>query len=178
MKTLHGTTVLSVRRGDDVALGADGQVTFGETILKAKAAKVRTMLEGKVLCGFAGGTADALTLFEKFEAKLAAYPANLPKAAVELAKEWRTDKVLRRLEAMIAVCNREHSYMITGVGDVMEPDDGIIAMGSGGPYALAAARAMLKYTEMSAQEIVAEAIAIAADIDLYSNREITVLTIE
>ncbi|MCP4231663.1 MAG: ATP-dependent protease subunit HslV [bacterium] len=178
MKTLHGTTVLSVRRGDDVALGADGQVTFGETILKAKAAKVRTMLDGKVLCGFAGGTADALTLFEKFEAKLAAYPANLPKAAVELAKEWRTDKILRRLEAMIAVCNREHSFLITGMGDVMEPDDGIIAMGSGGPYALAAARAMLKYSDLSSEDIVSESIAIAAEIDLYSNREITVLNIK
>lgn len=171
----HGTTVLSVRRGDAVALGADGQVTVGDTVLKAGAVKVREMLDGKVLCGFAGSTADALALFERLEAKLKAYPRNLPRAAVELAKTWRTDKMLRQLDALIAAVNADHSYVITGAGDVLEPDDGIIALGSGGPYALAAARALLAHTDLGAAEICREALQTAAAIDLYSNGNITVL---
>jgi ATP-dependent HslUV protease subunit HslV len=177
MQKPHGTTVLSVRRGDGVALGADGQVTVGDTILKAGALKVREMLDGKVLCGFAGATADALALFERLEEKLKAHPANLPRAAVELAKMWRTDKMLRQLDALIAAVDAEHSYVITGAGDVLEPDDGIIALGSGGPYALAAARALLKHTNLTAAEICRESITAAAEIDLYSNGSITVLEI-
>jgi ATP-dependent HslUV protease subunit HslV len=178
MTKLHGTTVLSVRRGDDVALGADGQVTVGDTILKAGAAKVRDMLDGKVLCGFAGATADALALFERLEEQLKKYPGNLPKAAVELAKTWRTDKMLRQLDALIAAVNREHSYLITGAGDVLEPDDGIIAMGSGGPYAMAAARVLLKHTDLPAAEICRESLLASAGIDLYSNDKLTVLELK
>jgi ATP-dependent HslUV protease subunit HslV len=178
MTKLHGTTVLSVRRGDDVALGADGQVTVGDTILKAGALKVRDMLDGKVLCGFAGATADALALFERLEEQLKKYPGNLPKAAVELAKTWRTDKLLRQLDALIAAVNREHSYLITGAGDVLEPDDGIIAMGSGGPYALAAARVLLGHTDLTAAEICRESLLASAGIDLYSNDRLTVLELK
>lgn len=175
MEKFHGTAVLSVRRYDAVALGADGQVTVGDTVLKTGAVKVRELLEGKVLCGFAGATADALALFERLEEKLKAYPRNLPRAAVELAKTWRTDKMLRQLDALIAAVDAEHSYVITGAGDVLEPDDGIIALGSGGPYALAAARVLLKHTELSAAEICRESLAASAAIDLYSNGNITVL---
>lgn len=178
MKKIRGTTVLSVRRNGAVAIGADGQVTFGDTVLKAKSAKLRTMLDGKALCGFAGATADALTLFSKFEEKLKQYPANLPRAAVELAREWRTDKILRQLEAVIAAVDAEHSLMITGVGDVVEPDDGIIAMGSGGPYALAAARALVAHTDLEPAEVVRTALDIAADIDIYTNHEIEILEIK
>ncbi|UCH79382.1 MAG: ATP-dependent protease subunit HslV [Candidatus Coatesbacteria bacterium] len=175
MTHFHGTTVLSVRRGAQVALGADGQVTYGDTVLKGRAVKVREMLDGKVLCGFAGATADALALFERLEEKLKAHPRNLPRAAVELAKTWRTDKMLRQLDALIAAVDAEHSYVITGTGDVLEPDDGIIALGSGGPCALAAARVLLKHTELAAAEICRESLIVAASVDLYSNDEITVL---
>ncbi len=173
--TYHGTTILSVRKGDRVALGGDGQVTFGDTVLKAGAKKVRPLQEGKVLAGFAGSVADALTLFEKFEAKLKDHPANLPRAAVELAKEWRTDKYLRRLEAQLVVADSSHSFIISGNGDVIEPDDGIAAIGSGGSLALAATRALLSYTELDVKEIVEKALEITADICIYTNREITVL---
>jgi len=178
MTRFHGTTVLSVRRGAEVALGADGQVTYGETVLKGRAVKVREMLEGKVLCGFAGATADALALFERLEEKLKAHPRNLPRAAVELAKTWRTDKMLRQLDALIAAVDAEHSYVITGTGDVLEPDDGIIALGSGGPCALAAARALLQHTELAAAEICRESLLAAASVDLYSNDQITVLELK
>ncbi len=178
MKRLHGTTVISVRREGAVALGADGQVSVGDTILKSGAVKVREMLEGKVLCGFAGATADALALFERLEEKLKAYPRNLPKAAVELAKSWRTDKMLRQLDALIAAVDADHSFVITGAGDVLEPDDGIITLGSGGPYALAAARVLLKHTPLGAAEICREALVIAAAIDLYTNDRITVLELK
>ncbi|MEE8639729.1 MAG: ATP-dependent protease subunit HslV [bacterium] len=174
----HGTTVLSVRRDDAVALGADGQITVGDTILKTGAVKVREMLDGKVLCGFAGATADALALFERLEEKLKAYPANLPRAAVELAKTWRTDKMLRQLDALIAAVDAEHSYVIPGAGDVLEPDDGIIALGSGGPYALAAARVLLKHTGLSAAQICRESMAASAAIDLYSSGSLTVLELK
>jgi ATP-dependent HslUV protease subunit HslV len=172
---MHGTTVLSVRRDAAVVLGADGQVSVGDVVMKAAAVKVRDMLDGKVLCGFAGATADALALFARLEEKLKAYPQNLPKAAVELAQSWRTDKTLRQLDALIAVVNADHSYVITGVGDVLEPDDGIIALGSGGPFALAAARVLLKHTALSAADICRESLAAAAEIDLYTNDKITVL---
>ena len=178
MQKPHGTTVLSVRRDDGVVLGADGQITVGDTILKTGAVKVREMLDGKVLCGFAGATADALALFERLEEKLKAHPANLPRAAVELAKTWRTDKMLRQLDALIAAVDAEHSYVITGAGDVLEPDDGIIALGSGGPYALAAARVLLKHTDLAAPEICRESLAAAAAIDLYSNGSLTVLELK
>jgi len=178
MNKFHGTTVLSVRRGAEVALGADGQVTVGDTVLKGGALKIREMLDGKVLCGFAGATADALALFERLEEKLKAYPRNLPKAAVELAKTWRTDKMLRQLDALIAAVDADHSFVITGTGDVLEPDDGIIALGSGGPYALAAARVLIKHTDLGAAEIVRQGIAEAAAIDLYTNDRITVLELK
>ncbi len=171
----HSTTILSVRKAGRVALGGDGQVTFGDTVLKAGAKKVRPLQEGKVLAGFAGSVADALTMFEKFEAKLKDHPANLPRASVELAKEWRTDKYLRRLEAQLAVADSSHSFLISGNGDVIEPDDGIVAIGSGGPLALAAARALLAYAELGAKEVVEKALEITADICIYTNREITVL---
>lgn len=177
MVAFHGTTVLSVRRDGAVALGADGQVTVGDFVIKSSAVKVREMLDGKVLCGFAGATADALALFERLEEKLKAYPRNLPKAAVELAKTWRTDKMLRQLDALIAAADADHSFVITGNGDVLEPDDGIIALGSGGPYALAAARVLVKHTSLSAADIVREALAVAARIDLYTNENVTVLEI-
>ena len=173
--TYHGTTILAVRKAGRVALGGDGQITFGDTVLKAGAKKVRPLQEGKVLAGFAGSVADALTLFEKFEAKLKDYPANLPRAAVELAKQWRTDRYLRRLEAQLAVADSSHSFIISGNGDVIEPDDGVVAIGSGGSMALAAARALLANTELDAKEIVEKALEITADICIYTNRQITVL---
>ena len=171
----HGTTILSVRKAGQVALGGDGQVTFGDTVLKAGAKKVRPLQEGKVLAGFAGSVAEALTLFEKFEAKLKDHPANLPRAAVELAKQWRTDKYLRRLEAQLAVADSSHSFIISGNGDVIEPDDGIVAIGSGGSLALAAARALLTNDDLDAKQTVEKALEITADICIYTNREITVL---
>jgi ATP-dependent HslUV protease subunit HslV len=171
------TTIVSVRRGDKVALGGDGQVTLGNTIVKASARKVRRLHNGKVIAGFAGGTADAFTLFERFDSKLEKHPGNLMRAAVELAKDWRTDRMLRRLEAMLAVADKSHSLIITGTGDVLEPEDGLLAIGSGGPFAQAAARALLDNTELEPQEIVAKALAIAGDICIYSNQNHTIETL-
>ena len=171
----RGTTILSVRRGGSVALGGDGQVTFGDTVMKSRAAKVRKLKSGGVVAGFAGATADALTLFEKFEEKIERWPTNLPRAAVELAKDWRSDKILRRLEALLAVCDRAHSLLISGNGDVIEPDDGILAIGSGGPYALAAARALLQHSDLGARSIVEGGLTIAGEICIYSNTELSIL---
>jgi ATP-dependent HslUV protease, peptidase subunit HslV len=173
--TIYATTILSVRRGDKVALGGDGQVTVGDTVMKSHAVKVRSMRNGKILAGFAGAAADAMTLFEKFEEKLERFPANMPRAAVELAKDWRSDRVLRRLEALLVVTDREHGFIISGTGELIEPDDGILAIGSGGSYALAAARALLVNTELAPSVIVQHAMEIAADICVYTNRNITVL---
>lgn len=172
---VRATTIVCVRIGDDVAMAGDGQVTMGGTIVKARATKLRTMREGRILAGFAGGVADALTLFEKFEAQLERHPRNLARAAVELAKEWRSDRYLRRLEALLAVADRESSLLIAGTGEVIEPDDGILALGSGGPYALAAARALALRTDLAAVEIAKQALEIAAGICVYTNDEITVL---
>jgi ATP-dependent HslUV protease subunit HslV len=171
----QGTTVVAVRRGEAVAIAGDGQVTFGQaTVMKHKARKVRRLYNGSVLAGFAGSVADAFTLFEKFEGKLEEYHGNLMRAAVELAKDWRMDRVLRRLEALLVVANRETLLIISGNGEVIEPDDGIAAIGSGGPYALAAARALAKHTELGPGEIAAEALRIAASICVYTNEEITI----
>ncbi|MCD5390745.1 ATP-dependent protease subunit HslV [candidate division NPL-UPA2 bacterium] len=170
----RATTILSVRHKGKVALGGDGQVTHEATIMKARANKMRRMAEGKVLTGFAGTAADAFTLFEKFEGKLEQYGKDLCRAAVELAKEWRTDKILRRLEAMLAVADKDHSLIISGNGDVIEPDDGVLAIGSGGPYALAAARALVKYSSLSAKEIVQQSLLITASICVYTNDQIVV----
>src|ERR1051325_5444060 len=175
LPTIYATTILAVRRGDKVALGGDGQVTVGDTVMKSHAQKVRTVRGGKILAGFAGAAADAMTLFEKFEEKLERFPANMPRAAVELAKDWRSDRVLRRLEALLVVADREHGFVISGTGELIEPDDGILAIGSGGSYALAAARALLVNTDLSPSEIVKRALEIAADICVYTNRNITVL---
>ena len=171
---LHGTTILAVRRGKHVVLGGDGQVSLGETILKSNAIKVRRLHHGKVLAGFAGGTADAFTLFERFEAKLEAHRGNLLRAAVELAKDWRSDRMLRRLEAMLAVSNVDHSLIVSGTGDVIEPEHDIIAIGSGGGYAKAAARALLETTELDPNAIVRKALAIAGEICVYTNGNITI----
>lgn len=178
MELLHGTTILSVRRGASVALGGDGQVTLGQVVLKGGAKKVRRLYQDRILAGFAGGTADAFTLFERFEAKLDKHQGNLMRSAVELAKDWRTDRILRRLEAMLAVADRERSLIITGMGDVVEPELGIVAIGSGGPYAQAAARALLESTSFSPKEIVDKALAIAADICIYTNHQRTIETLE
>ncbi len=174
MEQFRGTTICAVRRGRHVALGGDGQVTMGNTIMKSNARKVRTLYDGKILAGFAGGTADAFTLFERFEGKLQAHHGNLTRAAVELAKDWRTDRALRRLEALLAVADAHSSLIISGNGDVIEPEDGLIAIGSGGPYAQAAARALLDNTELGAREVVERALAIAADICIYTNRHVTI----
>lgn len=174
----EATTILCVRREGRVAMGGDGQVTMDETVVKARARKVRRVKSGTILAGFAGGVADAFTLFEKFENQLERHPGNLTRAAVELAKEWRTDKFLRRLEALLAVADREHSFLISGNGEVIEPDDGILALGSGGAYALAAARALMAESSLAAPDLVRTALEIAADICVYTNREITVLEIE
>jgi len=171
----HATTILAVRRDGQLALGGDGQVTMGDTVTKANAQKVRSLANGRVLAGFAGAAADAFTLFEKFEEKLERYPGNLPKAAVELAKEWRSDRVLRRLEALLAVADRQHSFLLSGTGDIIEPDDGILAIGSGGPFALAAARALVAHADLPPVEVVRKALEIAGDICIYTNRNITVL---
>jgi len=171
---IRGTTILSVRREGRVALGGDGQVTVGNTILKQRARKIRRLHKERVLAGFAGATADALTLFGRFEAKLEEYGGNLIRAAVELAKEWRTDKVLRRLEAMMIAVDREHSLILSGTGDVVEPDDGIVAIGSGGPYAQAAARALARHTALDPATVVREALEITAGICIYTNREFTI----
>jgi len=175
LKRIHSTTILCVRRDGKVAIGGDGQVTVGDTVMKANANKVRTLKGGKILAGFAGAAADAFTLFDKFEEKLERYPTNLPRAAVELAKDWRSDRVLRRLEALLVVADKEHGYVISGSGELIEPDDGILAIGSGGSYALAAARALLKDTKLSPVEIVQKALEIAAEICVYTNTNITVL---
>lgn len=174
MPTARGTTILSVRRNGHVVIGGDGQVSFGQTVMKANARKVRRLYQDRVIAGFAGGTADAFTLFERFEAQLEKYQGNLVRAAVELAKDWRTDRALRRLEAMLAVADLEASLIVTGTGDVIEPERGLIAIGSGGPYAQAAARALLDNTELSAREIAEQALGIAADICIYTNREFTI----
>ncbi len=171
MEQYHGTTILSVRRGSSVALGGDGQVTLGNIIVKAGARKVRRLFHDNILAGFAGGTADAFTLFERFEAKLEKHQGNLLRSAVELAKDWRTDRMLRRLEAMLAVADAHSSLIITGNGDVLEPEYGIIAIGSGGPYAQSAARALLENTEFSPQEIVKKSLEIAGDLCIYTNQQ-------
>jgi ATP-dependent HslUV protease subunit HslV len=171
MEQFHGTTIISARRGARVALGGDGQVTFGNVVLKASARKVRRLYEDKILAGFAGGTADAFTLFERFEAKLEKHQGNLLRSAVELAKDWRTDRMLRRLEAMLVVCDAQSSLIISGNGDVLEPEQGLVAIGSGGPYAQAAARALLENTPMPPEEIVKKALTIAGDLCIYTNQQ-------
>ena len=175
LPTIRATTILAVRRNGKVALGGDGQVTVGETVMKSNAQKVRVLRGGRILGGFAGAAADALTLFEKFEEKLERFPTNLPRAAVELAKDWRSDRVLRRLEALLAVTDQEHGLIISGTGEVIEPDDGILAIGSGGPYALAAARALVASTDLEPKEVVKRALGIAGEICVYTNTNITVL---
>jgi len=173
-KTLRGTTILAVQRGGKVAIAGDGQVTFGNNIImKRSANKIRRLYKGQVLAGFAGSVADAITLFEKFEGKLEAFQGNLVRAAVELAKEWRMDKILRRLEAMLIVADRKHLLIISGNGEVIEPEQGVAAIGSGGPYALAAARALLEYSQLSALEIARTALFIASEICIYTNDNIS-----
>ncbi|HJU21193.1 MAG TPA: ATP-dependent protease subunit HslV [Casimicrobiaceae bacterium] len=176
-EVFHGTTILSVRRDGAVALGGDGQVTLGHVVIKASAKKVRRLFHERVLAGFAGATADAFTLFERFEAKLEKHQGHLTRSAVELAKDWRSDRVLRRLEAMLAVADRNVSLVITGAGDVLEPEHGIVAIGSGGPYAQAAAKALLDHTPLSAREIVERSLAIAGEICIYTNQQIVVETL-
>ncbi len=171
---IRSTTILCVRRGASVAMGCDGQVTVGTTVMKSNARKLRRIHNDKVLAGFAGATADAFTLFEKFEAKLEEYRGNLTRAAVELAKDWRTDRILRRLEALLAVADLDHSFVISGTGDVVEPEDGILAIGSGGPYALAAARALMKHSSLEAPALVEEAMRIAGSIDIYTNQQLII----
>ena len=178
MEQLHGTTILSVRRDRKVALGGDGQVTLGNVVVKGGAKKVRRLYQDRILAGFAGGTADAFTLFERFEAKLDKHQGNLMRSAVELAKDWRTDRILRRLEAMLAVADREHSLIITGMGDVLEPEQGVIAIGSGGPYAQSAAKALLDNTDLGPREVVEKSLAIAADLCIYTNHQRTIETLE
>jgi ATP-dependent HslUV protease, peptidase subunit HslV len=170
MEQYHGTTILSVRRGTSVAMGGDGQVTLGNIVVKATARKVRRLYQGDILAGFAGGTADAFTLFERFEAKLDKHQGNLLRSAVELAKDWRTDRMLRRLEAMLTVADRETSLIITGNGDVLEPEQGLLAIGSGGAYAQSAARALLDHTDLAPADIVKKSLTIAADLCIYTNQ--------
>ena len=181
MEQFHGTTIVSVRRktpqGDQVAIGGDGQVTLGNIVIKGTARKVRRLYHGKVLAGFAGATADAFTLFERFEAKLEKHQGQLARAAVELTKDWRTDRVLRRLEAMLAVADATTSLIITGNGDVLEPEDGIVAIGSGGAYAQAAAKALLLHSDLTAQQIVKQSLEIAGDLCIYTNMNHTVETL-
>ena len=175
---MHGTTILSVRRNNRVVIGGDGQVSMGDTMMKGNACKVRRLYEDQVIAGFAGGTADAFTLFERFEGKLQKHQGNLVRAAVELTKDWRTDRMLRRLEALLAVADRSTSLIITGSGDVIEPEQGIMAIGSGGAYAKAAALALLEETELDARAIVERALGIAADICIYTNRQFTIEQLE
>ncbi|GAB4482527.1 MAG: ATP-dependent protease subunit HslV [Thermodesulfovibrionales bacterium] len=170
----HATTILCVRKNGTVSIAGDGQVTLGSTVLKQNARKVRTMYNDTVLAGFAGATADAFTLFEKFEGKLESYRGNITRAAVELAKDWRTDKILRRLEALLIVADREHTFILSGNGDVIEPEDGIAAIGSGGAYAQAAARALIENTELGSRDIVEKAMTIASGICIYTNRNISI----
>jgi ATP-dependent HslUV protease, peptidase subunit HslV len=174
----HGTTILSVRRGRKVAMGGDGQVTLGTAVMKADAVKIRKLAGGDVLCGFAGASADAFALLERFETKLKDYPANTPRAATELAKEWRTDRALRRLEALLAVADVRCTLLISGTGDVIQPSDGMVGIGSGGNYALAAARALVQHSELTAAEIVRSALTIAAGIDIYTNGNVVVEELE
>jgi ATP-dependent HslUV protease subunit HslV len=171
---LRSTTILTVRHQGSVAIGGDGQVSIGDTVMKADAVKIRTLADGKVIAGFAGGAADAFALLERFEAKLKDYPANMPRAATELAKEWRMDRALRRLEAMIAVIDKDHTLLVSGTGDVIQPTDGILGIGSGGNYAKSAAKALVAHSNLSAAEIVRTALEIAGDICVYSNRNIIV----
>ena len=178
MEQFRGTTILSVRRDGKVALGGDGQVTLGNVVIKSSARKVRRLYHDRILAGFAGGTADAFTLFERFEAKLEKHQGHLVRSAVELAKDWRMDRALRRLEAMLAVADRESSLVITGMGDVLEPERGVIAIGSGGPYAQSAALALLDHTALSADEIVRKSLEIAADLCIYTNRSLVIETLE
>lgn len=173
MKT-RSTTILSVRHRGSVAIAGDGQVTLGTSVMKGDANKIRRLLDDKVIVGFAGTSADGFALLERFETKLKDYPANMPRAATELAKEWRTDRVLRRLEALLVVINDKHTLLVTGNGDVIQPTDGVLGIGSGGNYAVAAARALIKHSELSAAEIVREALEIASEIDIYTNRNIVV----
>ena len=172
---LRATTILAVKRAGRIALGGDGQVTLGDTVMKARALKVRTLKEGAILAGFAGAVADAFSLFEKLEEKLERYPGNLTRACVELAKEWRTDRYLRRLDALLVVADKDRLFLVSGEGNVIEPDDEVVAIGSGGSYALAAARALKGHSDLSAREIVQTALEIAGDICIYTNREISVL---
>jgi len=174
METVRATTILCVRKGSAVVMGGDGQVTVGETIMKAHAKKVRVIGGGRVLAGFAGAAADAFTLFEKFEEKLERFPANLPRASVELAKDWRSDRVLRRLEALLAVADKSHAFVLSGSGELIEPDDGMLAIGSGGDYALAAARALVG-TDLTAREVVERSLEIAAGICVYTNDNVSIL---
>ncbi len=178
MELFHGTTIVSARRGDRVAMGGDGQVTLGNIVVKQTARKVRRLYHERILAGFAGATADAFTLFERFEAKLEKHQGNLLRSAVELAKDWRTDRILRRLEAMLAVADRETSLIITGTGDVLEPEHGLIAIGSGGPYAQAAARALLDNTELTPAEIVKKSLTIAGELCIYTNQSHTIESID
>jgi ATP-dependent HslUV protease, peptidase subunit HslV len=171
---INSTTIIGLRKNGKAALGSDGQVSLGDTIMKQTAKKVRKVYNDRILVGFAGSTADAFTLFERFENKLSEFHGNLPRSVVELAKDWRQDRVLRKLEALLAIIDMEHSYIVSGSGDVIEPDDGIVAIGSGGPFALAAARALLKYTQLEPKLIVEEAIKIAASICIYTNLEISI----
>ena len=177
LEQYHGTTILSARRGNVVALGGDGQVTLGNIVVKASARKVRRLYNERILAGFAGGTADAFTLFERFEAKLEKHQGQLVRAAVELAKDWRTDRMLRRLEAMLAVADRDSSLIITGNGDVLEPELGIVAIGSGGAYAQAAARALFENTDLAPEALVRKSLEIAADLCIYTNRSFTIETL-
>ena len=174
----HGTTILAVRKNGKTALGGDGQVSIGDTIIKSQSSKVRALKGGKVLAGFAGSVADAMTLYEKFEEKLDRYPGNLPRAAVELAKDWRSDRVLRRLEALLVVADREHIFLLSGGGELIEPDDGVMAVGSGGNYALAAARALLQQADLPAAALVRRSLEIAAEICVFTNDNVTVLELE
>ena len=174
MEQYRGTTIVSVRRGNNVVIGGDGQVSLGNTVMKGNARKVRRLFHGKVIAGFAGGTADAFTLFERLEAKLEQYPGQLTRAAVEMAKDWRTDRYLRRLEAMMAVADKNVSLVLTGNGDVLEPEDGLIGIGSGGNYALAAARALVDQKDLSAEDIARKALQVAAGICVYTNENVTI----
>ena len=175
LSPMHSTTILCVRKDGRIAMGGDGQVTVGETVMKANATKVRAIKGGKILAGFAGAAADAFTLYEKFEEKLERYPGNLARAAVELAKDWRSDRVLRRLEALLVVADKEHGFVLSGSGELIEPDDGILAIGSGGSYALAAARALLAASTLAPREIVQRSLEITAEICIYTNSHITIL---
>lgn len=177
MEQFHATTVLCVRKDGKLAMGGDGQVTLGNTVMKGTAVKIRRLADGEVLAGFAGAVADAFALFERFEGKLKEHNRNLLRAAVELSKDWRTDKYLRQLNAMLAVADREKSLLLSGTGEIIEPDDGILAIGSGGPFALAAARALTQHSELDAEGVVREALTIAADICIYTNTNITVQTL-